>query len=136
MKKILILIALLSLLLNAEGKIQLGKLSNVYLNYQKALSSAKEQQKNLFILFKKKRCPWCRKLKENTFQDDNLASLLNSDFVVVMLDKNRDKFPSQYDASRVPVVYMANSNEKVFVKKLGYDANPNEYIRLAEYLNP
>jgi len=136
MKKILILIALLSLLLNAEGTIQLGKLSNVYLNYQEALSSAKEQQKNLFILFKKKRCPWCRKLKENTFQDDNLASLLNSDFVVVMLDKNRDKFPSQYDASRVPVVYMANSNEKVFVKKLGYDANPNEYIRLAEYLNP
>ena len=135
MKKILILIALLSVLASSEETIQLGKLSNVYLNYQEALSSAKEQHKNLFILFKKKRCPWCAKLKKNTFQDDKLASLLNRKFVVVILDKNIDKFPSQYDATRVPVVYMANSDEKVFVKKLGYDANPNEYIRLSKYLN-
>lgn len=135
MKKLLMLIALLSILVQAEETIQLGKLSNVYQNYQQALSSAKNQQKSLFILFKKKRCPWCVKLKENTFQDEKLAELLNSEFVVVILDKNKDKFPSQYDATRVPVVYMANSNEKVFVKKLGYDANPNEYIRLSKYLN-
>ena len=135
MKKILILIALLSILANSKETIQLGKLSNVYQNYQEALSSAKNQQKSLFILFKKKRCPWCIKLKETTFQDEKLASVLNSNFVVVILDKNKDKFPRQYDATRVPVVYMANSEEKVFVKKLGYDANPNEYIRLSKYLN-
>jgi hypothetical protein len=56
--------------------------------------------------------------------------------VVVLLDKNRDKFPTQYDPSRVPVVYMANFNEKVFVKKLGYEKNPNEYIRLSKYVTP
>ena len=135
MKKLLILIGLLSILVDAGETTQLGKLSNVYQNYQQALSSAKGQQKDLFILFKKKRCPWCIKLKKNTFQDDKLAALLNSKFVVVILDKNRDKFPSQYDATRVPVVYMANSDEKVFVKKLGYDADPKEYIRLSKYLN-
>ena len=135
MKKILILIALLSILVNAEETTQIGKLSNVYLNYKEALNSAKEQQKNLFILFQKKGCPWCAKLKEKTFQNDKLASILNSEFIVVVLDKNKDKFPSQYDANRVPVVYMANSNEKVFVKKLGYVANPNEYIRLSKYLS-
>lgn len=136
MKKILILIALLSILVHAEETISLGKLSNVYQNYQEALSSAKNQQKSLFILFKKKQCPWCVKLKENTFQDDTLAELLNGEFVVVILDKNKDKFPNQYDATRVPVVYMANFNEKVFVKKLGYDKNPSEYIRLSKYLIP
>ena len=135
MKKLLMLIAMLSILANSEETIELGKLSNIYQNYQEALSSAKEQQKNLFILFKRDRCPWCEKLKETTFQDDKLASILNSEFVVVILDKNKDDFPSQYDATRVPVVYMATSKEKVFVKKLGYDANPNEYIRLSKYLN-
>ena len=135
MKKLLMLIAMLSILVRAEETIELGKLSNVYLNYKEALSSAKEQQKNLFILLKRERCPWCEKLKETTFQDDKLASLLNSEFVVVILDKNEDKIPNQYDATRVPVVYMATSQEKVFVKKLGYDANPNEYIRLSKYLN-
>ena len=136
MKKLLILIGLLSILIRAGETTQLGKLSNVYQNYQQALNEAKGQHKNLFILFKKKQCPWCIKLKKNTFQDDKLAALLNSKFVVVILDKNRDKFPNQYDATRVPVVYMANSDEKVFVKKLGYDANPKEYIRLSKYLNP
>jgi len=134
MKKLLILLALLSILVQADEITQLGQLSNVYHNYKQALSIAKEGNKKIFILFEKDGCGWCRKLKKTTLQDDNLAEILNSEFVVVFLNKNRDKFPRQYDAKRVPVVYMANSKEKVFVKKLGYTSNPREYIRLSKYV--
>jgi thioredoxin-related protein len=146
MKKILIILPLLFGSIHAEelatientitNTSQLGELSNVYNNYAQALRVAKKSKKNLFILFEKEYCPWCTKLKNITLQDRQLTELLNRDFVVVILDKNRDKFPAQYDPSRVPVVYMANFNEKVFVKKLGYNRNPNEYIRLSKYITP
>lgn len=115
---------------------QLGLLSNVYKNYDQALLVAKESKKNLFILFEKEYCPWCVKLKNITLQDAKLIELLNSDFVVIILNKDRDDFPKQYDPTRVPVVYMANYNEKIFVKKLGYEKNPSEYIRLSKYITP
>jgi len=115
---------------------QLGLLSNVYKNYDQALLVAKESKKNLFILFEKEYCPWCIKLKNITLQDAKLIELLNSDFVVIILNKDRDDFPKQYDPTRVPVVYMANYNEKIFVKKLGYEKNPSEYIRLSKYITP
>ena len=146
MKKLLIILPLLLGSIHAEeltsientimDTSQLGELSNVYHNYAQALRVAKKSKKSLFILFEKENCPWCRRLKNTTLQDRKLTRLLNRDFVVVLLDKNRDKFPKQYDPSRVPVVYMANFNEKVFVKKLGYEKNPNEYIRLSKYITP
>ncbi len=146
MKKLLIILPLLLGSIHAEelttienttiDTSQLGELSNVYHNYAQALRVAKNSKKSLFILIGKENCPWCNKLKNTTLQDRKLTELLNRDFVVVLLDKNRDKFPTQYDPSRVPVIYMANFNEKVFVKKLGYVKNPNEYIRLSKYITP
>ncbi|SFV67659.1 hypothetical protein MNB_SV-14-1350 [hydrothermal vent metagenome] len=109
-------------------------INKVYNNYKEAFLVAKKKNKPVFILFTTKHCRWCKKLKERTFKDEQIIKRLNHDFIVLLLDKNYSNYPSKYNITAVPTVYIMNKDEKVFTSIVGYHKNPYDYIKWFNYV--
>ena len=112
---------------------KMGQVSNIYYDYDEALSLAREEKKNLFILFQRADCPWCIKLQNTTLQDEALTEQLNEDYVVLILDRDKSlTYPKTYNVMGVPSVYLVDSNEKIHVIEQGYSEDPKNYIELLD----
>lgn len=110
---------------------KMGQVSKIYYDYNEALALAKEEKKNLFIFFQRKSCPWCKKLRNTTFQDETLTKQIDEEYVVLLLDIDQTvTYPKKYKVMGVPVVYLVDTNEKVHVIEQGYSADPKGYIEL------
>ena len=112
----------------------MSSIDNVYSNYKEAFLVAKKKNKPVFILFTTKHCRWCRKLKETTFKDEQIIKRLNHEFIVLLLDKNHSSYPSKYNITAVPSVYITNKDEEVFTSIVGYHKNPHDYIKWFNYV--
>lgn len=112
----------------------MSSIDNVYSNYKKAFLVAKKSNKPLFILFTTEHCRWCRKLKERTLKDKEIIKRLNNEFIVLLLDKNHSNYPSTYNITAVPTVYITNKDEEVFTSIVGYHKNPHDYIKWFNYV--
>ncbi len=109
-------------------------IDKVYNNYEEAFLVAKKSNKPLFILFITKHCRWCKKLKETTLKDKEIIKRLNHEFIILLLDKNHSSYPSKYNITAVPTVYISNKNEEIFTSIIGYHKNPHDYIRWFNYV--
>lgn len=93
-------------------------------DYDAALQKAKKQDKVMMLLVVSNTCPWCRKFESQTLEHPTIDALVKADFIPVIMDKNRDvqKFPSKYHATRIPTVYFIdpNTNELVF-ESMGFE---------------
>ena len=112
----------------------LGSTINIYSDYNSALSKAKEQKRSLFILFSTKHCLWCKRLKSTTLKDPELLKRLNSEFIVLFLDRDEDDYPSVYKVEGVPSVFMVGENEEIYTTQIGYRENPHDYIKWFDYI--
>jgi len=112
----------------------MSNINKVYNNYKEAFLVARKNNKPVFILFSTKHCRWCRKLKETTFRDEQIIKRLNNEFIVLLLDKNYSKYPSKYNITAVPNVYIMNKDEEVFTSIVGYHKNPYDYIKWFDYV--
>ncbi len=143
MKKILSLLLIFTFLVysdtqkessNPDKAIALAKISKVYVDYEVALNVAKEEKKNIFILFQTEHCRWCKKLKATTLQDSVLTERLNNEFVVLVLDKEKSEYPSTFKIKGVPTVYMISNKGVIFVERVGYYENPKDYTKWFDYV--
>jgi thioredoxin-related protein len=106
----------------------------VYSDYTKAFKVAKEKNRPVFILFTTKYCRWCTKLKETTLKEEEIINRLNTEYVVLLLDKNHSQYPSKYRVTAVPSVYITDKNEEIFTSIVGYHKNPHDYIKWFNYV--
>jgi len=109
-------------------------INSIYTNYDKAFKVAKSENKAVFILFTSKYCRWCTKLRDTTLRDKEIIKRLNSDFIVLLLDKNYSNYPSKYRIKAVPSVYFTDKNEEIFTSIVGYHKDPNDYIKWFKYI--
>jgi thioredoxin-related protein len=109
-------------------------IAEIYTNYEEAFSLAKKDNKAVFILFSTEYCRWCNKLKETTLKDSLLKSRLEKEFIVLFLDRDKDKYPNKYKIKGVPAVYMTDKNEEIFTSMVGYHKNPKDYIKWFNYI--
>lgn len=112
----------------------ISSIDRVYSNYKEAFLVAKKEKKPLFILFTTEHCRWCKKLKEITLKNREIIKRLNSEFIVLELDKYYSSYPKSYDVSAVPTLYLTNNNGDVFTSIVGYHKNPNDYIKWFDYI--
>lgn len=88
-------------------------------SYDEALKIAKEEKKDVYILFGADYCSWCVKQK-NTF-NNNLISNVLSDYVICYVDILKDKdLASKYKIRSVPVNMIIDNDENVLKTKVGY----------------
>jgi thioredoxin-related protein len=140
MGKFLILLIFFSFWVYGDSKQEITKSKaevikrEVYHNYQEALSAAKAENKNIFILFQAKGCRWCKKLKETTLKDPELLKRLNRSFVMLILDRESSSYPKKYKIEGVPTIYMISNKEEIYVRRVGYRQDPQEYIKWFNYI--
>jgi len=119
---------------NLNGTITMPTVDKVYSNYKEAFIVAKKRNRPVFILFTTKYCRWCIKLKETTLKEQEIIKRLNSEFIVLLLDKSHSEYPSKYRVTAVPSVYITDKNEEIFTSIVGYHKNPHDYIKWFNYV--
>jgi len=119
---------------NLNSTITMPNIDVVYSNYKEAFRIAKKKDRPVFILFTTKYCRWCIKLKEKTLKEKEIVERLNSEFIVLLLDKDHSKYPSKYQVSAVPSVYITDKNEEIFTSIVGYHKNSHDYIKWLDYV--
>jgi len=62
-----------------------------HIDFETALSAAKEQNKPLFVYIRSETCGWCKKFEGETFTNKSVINKLNENFVLVTLDVFKQK---------------------------------------------
>jgi thioredoxin-related protein len=93
-------------------------------DYEKGLKKAKAENKNLFILITAPSwCGPCQWMEANTFTDNDVISLLNSEFVPVRVvdqkDGKRNPDLARFDFSGFPTVMVYNQKEMMLTSSVG-----------------
>jgi len=78
-----------------------------WISLEKAKKYAKKYDKNIFVYFYKKDCPYCEEMKRETFSDQKVIDLINHNFFPVKIDSrtkdtilyNRIKYSNQQPIS-------------------------------------
>ncbi|MBD3793783.1 MAG: thioredoxin family protein [Campylobacterales bacterium] len=112
----------------------LPKIDNIQHDYETALSLATEQNKSVFMLVESENCRWCQKLKATTLQDETMIERLNREFVVLLIDRDRDRYPSNFEVKGVPMVFMLDAQGSIYTSLVGYRSDPREYTKWFDYI--
>lgn len=84
-------------------------------------AKAKKQHKLVLLFGKATWCPWCRRMKNETFTDSTVISLINKNYVPIMIDiDDQSSIADQYNISVVPANIIMTDDYKVVDSKTGY----------------
>lgn len=86
-----------------------------------AFNESQNQNKNLLIIFDQDSCVYCDMLKENTLSDSKVQKELNENYIVLLVDINKDyKLADKYQVFGTPVVHVISPDGKDVGKIEGY----------------
>jgi thioredoxin-related protein len=89
-------------------------------SYDKALELAKKENKKVYMLITSDNCRWCRKFENTTLQEEATIARLNSKYILLHVDRDRDIFPEKFIRKGVPRHYVISENGNVIYTFLGY----------------
>lgn len=90
-------------------------------NYDTALAMSAKEKKPIIVTVVITNCPWCHKMKNETFKDPTVAKTMQDKFITLVLNKDTDTIPSQLKAKLVPANFFLNSKgEKITNPAIGY----------------
>ena len=120
MKHILLIIALISTLSAFEWP---G-------DYYEALSQAKKEKKDIYVLIGAEDCPWCTKFKDRTLSDKELIKVLKKDYILLYLAREIDDIPSHLKPTPLPRHYFLTSRGEIIHTIIGYRDTESFYETL------
>jgi len=109
-------------------------LLNINNDYNKTIEIAKKENKPIFILFTKSECPWCKKLKSKLFSTEEIYKRLQDEYIVLFLDKEKDKYPQKYKIQAVPTVFLISPTEEIYTQIIGYHKKDIDYLKWFNYV--
>lgn len=133
MKYLVLLLTMFSLAFSA----QIDKFASdvKYLrDYEKAVKTAKEEDKMVMLVLVGDYCPWCKKFEKKTLKSKEVKEVVDNNFIAVVIDKYKDKgnYPEEFYAPLIPAVYFINpSTQKPILDTVAY-MKKNEYIENME----
>ena len=127
-KKILFALLLYVCMASADSTL------TIHRDYNKTLEIAKKENKPMFILFSKKKCKWCKKLKSDLLTNKKIKAELKSDYVVLFLDKEHDSYPAKYTPKAVPDVFLVSPKEEIYTEIFGYHSKERDYLKWFNYV--
>ena len=106
----------------------------IYTDYNRTLELAKKESKPLFILFSKEKCQWCKKLKSDIVESENIAKELKENYLVLFLDQEKSDYPSKYKVDGVPDVFLVSEKEELYTEIFGYHPKEKDYLKWFRYV--
>lgn len=104
MKKILLILLLLVSSIFAN--------SIEWMDYNKALESAKKQDKIIMLMLGRTSCGVCAYMKKVVFEDKNIIKEFNKKYLAVYLEVEFDDIPNDFTYIGTPTFYFLDKNEK------------------------
>ena len=75
-------------------------------NYKDALQKGKQQNKMVLMFVYNEFCPWCEKMKRETFTDPKTIAFINKKYIFLKVDQDKDKFPARFNPRFIPTTYL------------------------------
>lgn len=87
----------------------------------RAYTVAEKENKHIIVMVANKSCPWCRKMKEQTFTDTRIKEKLEKYTLVIMQHSDRSVYKHIPIFNRaVPSLFFMNSKRELYDKIIGY----------------
>ena len=118
----LLFLILMSTVISFAGSIEdFAKQMKYETVYEKAVSKAKKEGKDIMLVMVTHYCPWCRKFERDTLSKKSINKLVSKKYVKLILNREKRQFPDKFDTLRIPTTFFISSkNEKLIYKEMGY----------------
>lgn len=95
------------------------------------LAQAKAEKKVALVFVETDFCPWCKRMKESTFQNPKVKAKLENELVVGFYNKDRDELPAHLGARQVPTIHLVDGEGKILFTVVGY-VPPGPFLKNVE----
>ena len=125
---IFVLIAITILPASARNQIQ-------WRSYEDGKSIAQSESKKIFLNFRADWCNYCRTMEKNTFTDADIVAFLNSNFISIKIDVDREKSVARkYNIQPLPDTWFLTQTGEVIGNRPGY-LTPRDLLPLLRYIH-
>jgi hypothetical protein len=127
--KTVILTLLTALTLSASDIEAFAQKMSYETDYNTALQKAKASKKHMMFVMVTNYCPWCRKFEKRTLVKDEVNSIVQKNYIPLILNREKGAFPKKFFTKRIPVVMFIDPNsEEVVHESLGYK-NVKDFVK-------
>jgi len=96
-------------------------------NYDAAVKKSKKLQKNIMLVLVSNFCPWCRKFEQRVLLKNEVNSLIQKNYIPLILNKEKDPFPKEFDTGFTPIIHFIDyKTQKSYKNVIGYN-NKDEF---------
>ena len=88
-------------------------------DYNKALTQAKEENKDVYIFVGADVCKWCDKFKKMTLSKQHVIDRLEEEYVLLYMSRDRHDIPKHFTVRGVPRHYFVDKNGRVIHEDRG-----------------
>ena len=90
-------------------------------DFNTALQKAKNQNKEVMMMYSAPWCPECNYMKEVVFKNKEVAEYIQKHFIVLNLDVQKDTLPAGFNFPGIPAFFFLDGNAKEKNKIIGGD---------------
>ena len=102
--------------------------------WDEALQLAEKEGKPIFLDISASWCGPCKRLKANTFPDDEVGEFYNANFINVMVDGEKGEgieLARKYEIRGYPSLIFVDNNGQLIAQTAGY-RNPEQFIEIGK----
>ncbi|MDQ7047300.1 MAG: thioredoxin family protein [Sulfurovum sp.] len=88
-------------------------------NYENALSSAKKEQKKVYLFIGADNCRHCDRFKKLTLSNKALITQMKEDYILLYMSRDQHKIPKGLKTCGVPFHYFLTSTGKIIAEVQG-----------------
>lgn len=102
--------------------------------YQKGLELARQENKPVFLYFHADWCTYCKKLKNETFADKNVAAYLNDNFISITIDTEKERsLAAEWQVKGLPTLWFLRADNSKISNIPGY-IGPDQFLNVLKYI--
>jgi len=87
-----------------------------FVGYQKALETAKKEDKIILLKLTREHCHFCKKMDREVFAEAEVREALNKDFTVVEIDIKKEELPLGLKKGMTPTFVFVHKDEEIMAK--------------------
>lgn len=88
-------------------------------NYQKALETAKKEQKMVYLFIGTDVCKHCDRFKEQTLSNKELIAYMKEKYILLYMSRDRHEIPDGFEKYGVPFHYFLTATGKIVAEVQG-----------------
>ena len=128
MKHIITFLALMTtaLFCSAQGQVEFFQGT-----WEEAFAKAEEENKHVFVDSYTDWCYWCKVMDKETFTDEDIAAYLNSEFIPIKVDMEKDfgiNVAMKFRVRSFPTLLYFNPQGQILEKQMGYERDNAKFL--------